>query len=143
MASRNRIQGYETPGQITSIGWFLYDEKNKMVCLHRRDPWGVSPNTWDHFGGGVKSQTGETAYEAFLRELCEELGITVDNDKVKELCEYKNKKMYLVSFPIKRRKEIRLGEGAGFAYFSPDKALGLENLTLAARNGLKIIIRRQ
>lgn len=66
------------------IGWLIYDEASKRILLHRRDHCAKeSPDVWDCFGGQIENE--ETEYEAFLRELCEELGITAEKEKVWKL----------------------------------------------------------
>ncbi|MEK7652116.1 MAG: NUDIX domain-containing protein [Patescibacteria group bacterium] len=119
-----------------TIGWLLYDMISKRILLHRRDHEAKeSPDCWDCFGGKVEN--GETAYEGFLRELCEELGITVDKNKVTELALANAGTLYFIPFSMKDTCKLRLGEGAGFAWLSIDYALRLDDITDYAK---KIIV---
>ena len=114
------------------IGWFFFDPKTKTVLLHRRDHRAKqSPNRWDCFGG--KIEKGERPIEVFIRELYEELEVTIMKNEVKLLLEDKNKCIYYIHFPDWKTRAIRLGEGAGFAWFSIRDALKLTDFTDEAK----------
>jgi 8-oxo-dGTP pyrophosphatase MutT (NUDIX family) len=118
------------------IGWVLYNKDPKRILLHRRDhKTKNSPDTWDCFGGEIEN--GETEYDAFLRELHEELGITTIKEDVEKLSiDNLNFLMYLVFFDM-NKKILRLGEGAGFAWLPIDYALSLIDITNDAKTVLK------
>ncbi len=121
---------------LNKIVWFLYDENAKRVLLHRRDHnTKEGPDTWDCFGGGMEN--GELEYEAFLRELHEELRITIDKDKVNKLT-INGFTVYYIPFDMKETFKIRLGEGAGFAWLSIEYALNsLVDINYEARQILE------
>lgn len=122
---------------LKKIGWFFYDEEAKRILLHRRDHnTASSPEKWDCFGGKVEDN-GETTYEAFLRELCEELGITIEKNNVNKLeFNINNGVVYYAPLSMKDTSKIRLGEGAGFSWFTLECALRLD-ITDEARKILK------
>jgi len=104
--------------KITRVGWFLYDPKRKMLCLHRRDHKAKSPNIWDCFGG--KIEHGEEPEEALIREVFEELGIEIEHKDMRLIRVEGNQETYRILFPIWKTPAIRLGEGAGFAWLPFD-----------------------
>jgi len=70
-------------------GGFLYNPKAKSVLLHKRDKnTKDNPDKWAFFGG--LSEPGEMPRGTFIREIKEELGIDVSDDKVVPLCDYFN-----------------------------------------------------
>jgi 8-oxo-dGTP diphosphatase len=97
---------------------FLYDPTRDAVFLHHRDgntKW--APNKWAFFGGN--SEEGETPTECLLRELEEEIGLTLSEDEVTFLRDYfaphagvQRHIFYAVRDDDK--STLRLGEGAGF-----------------------------
>lgn len=110
------------------VGWFFFDPKYKTILLHRRDHRAKqSPNMWDCFGG--KIEIGEKPIEAFIRELYEELEITIAENEAKLLFEDKDKCIYYIHFPDWKTRAIRLGEGAGYAWFSIAGAFKLTDFT--------------
>lgn len=122
------------------VGFFLYSPNDKKVLIHKRDDGTEnSPNQWDYFGGKIEPIDQGRAEEALARELYEELGISVDKDSVKLLAE--NSNMYYILFPKYKTRELRLGEGAGFTWFSFEEALGLDKnlITDEAKKYLEIL----
>jgi len=110
------------------IGWFFFDPKTETVLLHRRDHRAKqSPSMWDCFGG--KIEKGEGPEKAFIRELYEELGIRIPKDEIISLIKDKNKYIYYIHFPDWLTGAIRLGEGAGYAWFSIEDVFKLTGLT--------------
>lgn len=125
--------------KIIGVGWFLYDAKRSMVCLHRRDAKAPSrANMWDHFGGRVEDGD-QTELDVLLREVREELGFIIEKDDVIEISRRNGLVMYGIPFPVKRACEIELGEGAGFAWLTFEGALSLADLTPEAREGLSLL----
>lgn len=119
------------------VGFFLYSPKDKKVLLHKRDDrTNDSPNKWDHFGGGIEEE--ETKEEALVREIYEELGIRIDKDGAELLSATNN--VYYIIFP-KYIRELKLGEGAGFAWLSFEEALSIDKklITLKAKKYLKVL----
>lgn len=122
----------------SGVGFFLYSPVDKKVLIHKRDDRTKdSPNKWDHFGGGI--ELGEIAEQTLVRELYEEVGVRIDKDGLKLLSIDDN--MYYILFP-KYIRELKLGEGAGFAWFSFEEALKLKNITDKAKRYLKILKRK-
>lgn len=133
------------------VGFFLYSPNDKMVLIHKRDDKeGIaSRGMWDYFGGSFEPIDLDKPEEALERELYEELGISVNKDSIKFLAKSDNETMYYILFHKYKTREIRLDEGAGFAWFPFEKALdlktpreapGCENLiTDRARNYLKML----
>lgn len=115
------------------IGWFFFDPKYKTILLHRRDHRAKeSKNTWDCFGG--KIEKGEKPEEALTREIEEELDISVPKNEIIPLMQDKNNRVYYIHFPDWLTRVIRLGEGAGFAWFSVKDALNLDDITDEAKD---------
>lgn len=105
-----------------------------MVLLHKRDnKTKESPNMWDFFGGAIEGT--ENVEDAAIREIYEELGIVISKNDLNELKE----SVYYIFFPKYRTKDLRLDEGAGFAWFTFDEAILLENLTNTAKGYLKLM----
>ena len=112
---------------IPRVGFFLYSPNDKKVLIHKRDDETEnSPNMWDYFGGSFEPVDLGKAEEALHRELYEELGISVDKDSVKLLVKSGNETIYYILFPKYKTRELRLDEGAGFAWFSFDEVLGFD-----------------
>ena len=86
---------------------------------------------WDCFGG--KIEIGEKPIEAFIRELYEELEVTIVKNEAKLLLKDKDKCIYYIHFPDWKTRAIRLGEGAGFAWFSIGDVLKITDLTDEAK----------
>ena len=80
---------------------------------------------WDYFGGKLEPIDLNNAEYALARELYEELGISVGQEDIKPLCQNENEKMYYIFFPKYKTRELRLDEGAGFAWFSFEEACSL------------------
>jgi len=122
------------------VGFFLYSPSDRKVLIHKRDDKTEhSPNKWDYFGGAIEQ--GETVEEALTREIYEELGIWIDKDGLELLSQENN--IYYIVFP-KYIRTLRLGEGAGFAWFSTEEALGFNEdlMTEDARRYLKLLRER-
>lgn len=108
-----------------TIGWFFFDPKNKTVLLHRRDHRArQSPNMWDCFGGEIEK--GESPRKALVREIEEELDIRVPETEMIPLIQDKTQQIYYIYFLDWLTRVIRLGEGAGYAWFSIEDALDLK-----------------
>lgn len=99
-------------------GGFLYDVHGRAILLHRRDGnTTINPNKWAFFGG--LNEGSETPIGCFVREVSEELGLTLDVNRVVPLREYMNEelKTYRYVFYVESnvaKSSLTLGEGAGF-----------------------------
>lgn len=122
------------------VGFFLYSSNDKKVLIHKRDDKeGIaSPNMWDNFGGAFEPIDLGDAEKALERELYEELGISVNKDDVRFLVESGNETVFYVLFPKYKTKGLRLDEGAGFAWFSFEKALSIDK-NLITENAVKYL----
>ena len=108
--------------QISSFwaGGFLYDQSLSAVCLHKRDSSTPSnPSKWAFFGG--LNEGSETYVECFVRELREELGLSIEPTDAIFLRHYFNadrnsdRAVFYVSC-VDSAHRLVLGEGAAFAW---------------------------
>lgn len=123
---------------ISSIGWFFWDKRAKMVCLHRRDNNALEgKNTWDYFGGAVEKYD-RTPENALTRELKEELGMTFKRNKIKLISSLGRRNIYVIFNSVHNIQKIKLKEGSGFAWLFIDYIIKyLENISLDAHRQLK------
>lgn len=111
-------------------GGFLFDRPRKAVLLHLRDGnTPVNPHKWAFFGG--QNERGESYVECFVREMAEEIGLSLRPSQALPLREYMNTlvNQYRVVFYVETyvpTKQLVLGEGAGFDWFALDAALRLD-----------------
>lgn len=126
-------------------GGFLFDPATRSVLVHLRDAHAKhNPNKWALFGG--LSEGTETPKECFIREMREELGLELQEDGVKLLCDYFNEKFntYRYVFYVEKfipKNQLVLGEGAGFDWI-PLSKLDAYDLTDPARRDLKLFEKR-
>lgn len=99
-------------------GGFLYNPEKKTVFLHKRDGnTTFNPNKWAFFGG--KCEGMESPVDGFIRELREEIGLSVLSSNVIPVCDYLNEELqtYRHVFYVESnisKNDLTLGEGAGF-----------------------------
>ncbi len=99
-------------------GGFLYNRKDGTILLHHRDMnTKINPDKWAFFGG--LNEGSETFVQCFMRELREEIGLSIMSKQAILLREYLNTDMgtYRVIFYVESdisKDELTLGEGAGF-----------------------------
>jgi 8-oxo-dGTP diphosphatase len=125
------------------VGAFLYNPKTKEVLLHKRDGnTKINPHKWAFFGGLV--EVDETPTQALVRELQEELGLTVSPNEIISLRDYFNESrqthrytFYVVS--DKQKEEMVLGEGADFEWIPLDKVFTYD-LTEKVANDLRFFL---
>ena len=116
-----------------AIHFFLFDIKSGKSLLHKRDEMtDEQKEKWDLFGGNVRM--GESYSQAFRRELYEELGIVSDG---KEGVWQLKEDLYYLEFSKRSTRDLKLNEGAGFAWFSRKEISNLQNLTEYAIKELK------
>lgn len=104
---------------------FLYNPKMNSLFLHQRDGnTNFNPYAWAFFGG--LNEGNETEKECFKRELFEETGLDVPLHEIIYLDDYFNVELsthrfiyYVISEAEK--KDLKLGEGAGFDWISVSK----------------------
>ncbi|MEO0911368.1 MAG: NUDIX domain-containing protein [Pseudomonadota bacterium] len=118
------------PGPGRGVGVFILDRQGRCL-LHLRDdvpdiPWA---GMWSVFGGGVEA--GEGLAEAACREIAEETGVDLALEDIAPfgwLCSTSPRRPRFYPFESARPVEpgeIRLGEGAGFGFFTEAQALAL------------------
>lgn len=104
----------------------IYDPHTNQTLLHFRDnktPY--YPESWALFGGG--SEGDETPTETLLRELYEELRISVSRKvlialgkRAKSFGEYSH---YFLVIIDQRKHRLDLQEGADMAWFTPEELM--------------------
>lgn len=99
------------------------DEMGRVLCQLRDDIEGVSaPGRWCFFGGQVEE--GESLSEAAVREFEEETGLRFgveDFTPLAKMCSSSRADFVVHFFTLGPRvapEQIRLGEGAGFAFMT-------------------------
>lgn len=58
----------------------LFNETGELLCTHRSPEKKLAPNMWESPGGGV--QAGEDSLTASIRELGEEIGLTLEREQL-------------------------------------------------------------
>ena len=123
---------------------FLFDAGARKVLLHLRDAKTVwNPNRWAFFGGN--GEEGESFLDCFVRELREEIGLSIAPDAAVPLRVYRLKSgavravFYLhATVPI---SELTLGEGADMRWIGLDE-LDRYDLTEATEDDLQFFTAR-
>ena len=116
--------------QPFSAAAFLYDPVTQSLLLHLRDGNAPEhPNSWAFFGG--RGEAGETDVDCCLRELKEEIGLTLQSRDLQRVREYlvTDPRDFQITFYAEKAiplDQLVLSEGAGFAW---------EPLTDAERTG--------
>jgi 8-oxo-dGTP diphosphatase len=114
--------------QPFSAAAFLYDPAARALLLHLRDDKAVQyPNSWAFFGG--RGEPGETDVDCCLRELREEIGLSLQPHELHRLREYAvDPREYQITFHAEKSiplDRLVLGEGADFAWVPLANALSL------------------
>jgi len=121
-------------------GGFLYNSERQEVLLQKRDgKTPINPYKWGIFGG--TSEEGETPQQTFLREVKEELCITLPDDTAHALNDFFKEKegyhrygFYAVS--NLKKSEMHLTEGEDFDWIPLAKVLDYD-LTDSTRKDLE------
>lgn len=127
-------------------GGFLYNPFRREVLLHLRDgKTSVNPNKWAFFGG--MSEGEETPEACCVREWKEELGITVNPQRLIPVCDYLNTDhntwRYVYMYPSDLLKnQMQLGEGAGFDWIPLENVFEYD-LTDKTVHDLRLFLRQQ
>ncbi len=128
------------PEQIMRVaaGAMVLDGHGRLLCQLRDDFDGVSEaGKWGFFGGHLEH--GETPRQAVARELREELGLVVSEADFEPLAKFRAASsadtlvLILRLVPTVRPAEIRLGEGAGFAFLTRRQIATLDFIDSYAR----------
>jgi len=122
--------------KINTSNLLITNERGE-VLLQKKDSTHIYPNVWCFFGGKIKEN--EKPNEALEREIMEEIGMKIRNYELLETIIYnepeanKEGKAYIFKFDINSKdiKNIKCGEGGGFAFFekSEIKELHMPNWT--------------
>ncbi|MGG7568592.1 NUDIX hydrolase [Rhodovulum sp. DZ06] len=122
-AAFRALGDWEAAGPLRAAVVILHDPLGRVLMQLRDDRPGVAyPGTWAPFGGGVEG--AETLPEAAAREVVEELGIALRPGALSPFaCTPSDlpgrRRIYAFSAPFPgNARDIRLGEGAGFAFFT-------------------------
>jgi len=127
-------------------GGFLYNPENKTVLLHLRDGnTKFAPNKWSFFGGLCEKD--EAPAQGFVRELKEELDISIPESSVVFLRSYLNEKLqtHRHVFYVESNlpaSEMTLGEGAGFEWIPLDTVFTYD-LTDKAKEDLQYFLEKK
>ena len=124
-------------------GGFLYNPSTKEVLLHLRDHnTKFAPGMWSFFGGLCEGN--ETFTQGFVRELKEELEITIPESAAIPLRSYLNEKLqtmrhvFYVESDLPKSAMV-LHEGAGFDWIPLDKVMSCD-LTDKVRDDLTFFV---
>ncbi len=108
----------------------LYVGDQVLLQRRTRDEF-VYPSFWSTFGGLIED--GETPEAAVVREINEELGLTLSASDLSSfgavtvLRDESKVKVYIFSAPLRAMlSALRLGEGSGFALFGLEEVQGLQ-----------------
>lgn len=128
-----------------TVNILLYDARGRFLLQRRTQDAPVLPGYWAFFGGGVKA--GETLRQALERESLEELGYLPAKARLEASKDFVIRgepyRMHVFTQRYSGPKgALRLGEGAGWGWFTPAETAGLKlcsrdrrMLALLERNG--------
>jgi len=121
---------------------FLFHAATGQVLLHRRNGnTTFYPHTWAGFGGSNEPEDEGDPAVTWRREMREELGIVLTLDQITLLRSYINphvirrRHIFYAEWPSVD-DQFALTEGAGYAWFPLDEAIGLPDLMELARGDL-------
>lgn len=109
------------------VGIILRDKDKFLLQLRDNKPEIVNPGLWGLFGGSVEGK--ETWEEGIKREILEELGIILEDIKIKKI--YENEEFSLFDYQLSEEdtKKMVLMEGQKIGKFSLNEILNLEKIT--------------
>lgn len=84
--------------------WIMNDE-NKFLIQKRAKNKKINPNKWSQTGGAVDS--GETVIEAAIREVKEELGISIGKEDIEFMLSYKRRYTFMDVFLVRKNIELK------------------------------------
>ncbi|MDD5357441.1 MAG: NUDIX domain-containing protein [Candidatus Pacebacteria bacterium] len=116
---------------MDGVNIIIEDGKGNYLIQQRSDDAPIWPNSWGLWGGGIDE--GESPILAAIRELEEETGIRVGEEKLTHFKTYTfvskrtgkmvNKHVYILL--LEPEMKIVLGEGKGYAFFNKDELVPL------------------
>lgn len=93
-------------GQYTQyVHVWIMNDKNEFLIQKRAESKKINPNKWSQTGGAVDS--GETVIEAAIREVKEELGISIGKEDIEFMLSYKRKYTFMDVFLVKKNIELK------------------------------------
>ena len=134
------------PGQNVAVG-FLYHAASDKVLLHlRAADKPPSAGLWAFFGGRSEPADGDDLLATWLREMQEELGVTLDPERVVSLRQgaYDDGARwhdFFCEWPA-LDEDFVLTEGQRYAWYTLDEALSLPDLAEYARADLQLFRQR-
>ncbi len=129
-------------GSNVAVG-FLYHASSGKVLLHLRGvDQAPSAGAWAFFGGRSEPEDGGDLLATWLREMREELGVSLDPADVMSLrhgtyADGRSWQDYFCQWPL-LNEDFVLTEGQRCAWFTLDEALSLDNLADYAREDLHL-----
>lgn len=120
-------------------GAVLWHADGTVLLQHRDDRPGVKdPGKWSLFGGGI--EPGEDPETAMLRELDEEIGFRPSSYHPFLVLRNRDAEFHLflagIDVPV---GALRLMEGQGMAYLTPEVALASYDLAATTRTALGML----
>lgn len=76
-----------------SVHIWIMNNKNEILLQKRNKNLKLYPGMWGNAGGAAKK--GENSLEAIKREVKEELGLTIENEKMTFIASFKRKKDFV------------------------------------------------
>lgn len=125
---------YKTKTNMEKGVGVILKKNGKILLQLRNDKKSIaSPNCWGPFGGCVNK--GETFEQAAIREIKEELGITLDKNKLEPAQQTKTNTYF--RYPLKHKiSELKLNEGQDMKLFTKQEVLKLKNTTPGLKEGI-------
>ncbi|MFH1650133.1 MAG: NUDIX domain-containing protein [Candidatus Woesearchaeota archaeon] len=120
----------------------LQDSNEKILLQFRGHHAKVNKNMWGFFGGGIEE--GETAKDAVIREIFEELNYRSSNPTLKLVKTVKwtdlSSTVHIFIETFDDSQDIRLQEGTRMAWFSVAEALNLVTKKEMAESDREILL---
>lgn len=123
----------------------LINSKNEFLLQKKTIDYKPSPGIWCLFGGAIELK--ESPEQAIKREIKEEIGMEMNDLEFIEAIDYKLKefkgKLYVFLILMNHEiSEIRLQEGAGFAFFSKEELSSI-NISESSKKAIDNFIKKE